>query len=85
MAVGALLIGVLCRALVGLVRGPPEGAEYRVVLFGLLLVVVYGLVVDTFSLALGYAITLVFPFLVAVHIFGRQARGAAASAKVPAA
>ena len=74
VAVGALLIGMLARALVGLVRGPPGGREYRVVLFAFSLVVLYEVVVDTFSVALGYALTLLVPFLIAVHIFGRVVR-----------
>jgi hypothetical protein len=40
----------------------------------MLLVVLYELVVDTFSLALGYVLTVAIPFLIAVHVFGRVRR-----------
>jgi hypothetical protein len=76
VAVGALLIGVLARALPGLLRGPPAGRQYRVAAYAMLLVVLYELVVDTFSLALGYVLTVVIPFLLAVHVFGRVGRRA---------
>jgi oligosaccharide repeat unit polymerase len=71
VAVGALLIGVLARSLLGLLRGPPAGRQYRVALYAIALVILYELVVDTFSLALGFVLTLALPFLIAVHLFGR--------------
>jgi oligosaccharide repeat unit polymerase len=71
VAVGGLVIGVLARALLGLVSGPARGREYRVALYAIGLVILYTLVADTFSLALGYVFTLALPFLVAVHLFGR--------------
>ena len=71
VAVGGLLIGLLARALLGLTAGPASGRGYRVALYAIGLVVLYTLVADTFSLALGYVFTLVLPFLVAVHLFGR--------------
>ena len=72
MALGALLIGVLARALLGLAApAATPGREYRVALYAIGLVIVYTLVVDTFSLALGYVLTLALPFLVTVHVFGR--------------
>lgn len=74
VAFGGLLVGVACRSLLGLVRGGQQGREYRVALFALLLVVLYELVVGTFSIALGFSITLILPFLVAVHVFGRLPR-----------
>ena len=40
-------------------------------LYALFLVVVYELVVDSFSIALGYALTFAVPWLVTVHVFGR--------------
>ena len=40
-------------------------------LYAIGLVILYTLVADTFSLALGYVFTLALPFLVAVHVFGR--------------
>jgi hypothetical protein len=75
VAVGALLIGIMARALLGLLRGPPAGTEYRVALYAILLVMLCELVVDTFSLALGYGLTLAVPFLVAVHVFARLPAG----------
>jgi oligosaccharide repeat unit polymerase len=74
VAVGAMLIGVLARGLGGLLRGPPAGRRYRVAAYAMLLVVLYELVVDTFSLALGYVLTVTLPFLIAVHVFGRARR-----------
>jgi oligosaccharide repeat unit polymerase len=74
VAVGAVLIGVLARSLLGLLRGPPAGRRYRVAVYAILLVVLYELVVDTFSLALGYVLTVALPFLIAVHVFGRLGR-----------
>jgi oligosaccharide repeat unit polymerase len=71
VAVGAILIGVLARSLLGLLRGPPGARRYRVALYAIALVILYELVVDTFSLALGFVLTLAVPFLVAVHLFGR--------------
>jgi oligosaccharide repeat unit polymerase len=74
VAIGAVLIGVLARSLLGLLRGPPAGRQYRVAVYAMLLVVLYELVVDTFSLALGYVLTVALPFLIAVHVFGRVRR-----------
>ena len=71
VAVGAVLIGVLARSLLGLLRGPLAGRQYRVALYAIALVILYELVVDTFSLALGFMLTLALPFLIAVHVFGR--------------
>jgi oligosaccharide repeat unit polymerase len=71
VAVGALLIGLLARSLLGLLRGGPPGRQYRVALYAIALVILYELVVDTFSLALGFMLTLAVPFLIAVHAFGR--------------
>jgi oligosaccharide repeat unit polymerase len=76
VAVGALLIGLLCHALLGLLRGGGPGREYRIALYALLLTVLYELVADTFSIAFGFVLTLVVPFLVAVHLFGRLPRAA---------
>ncbi|MEA2378888.1 MAG: hypothetical protein QOD13_2795 [Thermoleophilaceae bacterium] len=78
VAIGALLIGVFCHALLGLLRGTGPGREYRIALYALLLTVLYELVADTFSIALGFTLTLVVPFLIAVHLFGRLPRLAGA-------
>jgi oligosaccharide repeat unit polymerase len=71
VAVGALLIGAAARALLGLLLGGGLGREYRVALYAISLIVLYELVVGTFSIALGFVLTLLLPFLVAVHAFGR--------------
>jgi oligosaccharide repeat unit polymerase len=80
VALGGLLIGVLARALLGLVRGPASGREYRVALYAVLLIVLCVLVAGTFSLAIGHALTLLLPLLIAVHGFGRLPIGRAAEA-----
>jgi len=71
VAAGAVLIGLLARALLGLLGGGAAGRQYRVALYAIALVILYELVVDTFSLALGFTLTLAVPFLIAVHVFGR--------------
>ena len=71
VAIGALLIGMVAAAMVGLVRGPPGGREYRIALFAISLIVLHELVSNTSSLAFGLVVTLALPFLIAVHLFGR--------------
>jgi oligosaccharide repeat unit polymerase len=71
VAVGGLLIGIAARTLLGLLRGGPAGREYRVAVYAILVLVLYEFVVGTFSIALGFALTLLLPFLVAVHGLGR--------------
>jgi oligosaccharide repeat unit polymerase len=71
VAIGGLLVGLLSRSLIGLLAGPFAGRQYRIALYAILLLMLYEVVADTFSLALGYALTLLLPFLVAVHVFGR--------------
>jgi oligosaccharide repeat unit polymerase len=71
VAVGALLIGVAARSLVGLLAGRGVGREYRVALYAVLLVLLYEFVVGTFSIAVGFGLTLFLPLLVAIHGFGR--------------
>jgi hypothetical protein len=75
VALGALLVGVLMRGLVGLVAGAPRrpGSEYRVILYSIALVVFYAWVVNTYSVAIGFAITFGIPFLAVMH-FIRPAR-----------
>jgi oligosaccharide repeat unit polymerase len=80
VAVGALLIGVAAAVLLNLLRGAGPGREYRVALYAILLIVVYELVLGTFSIALGFAITLLIPFLIAIHGFGRLPRMGSADA-----
>jgi oligosaccharide repeat unit polymerase len=71
VALGGFLIGLLARGLLGFTAGAGPGREYRVALYAIGLVVLFTLVVDTFSLALGYVFTLALPFGVAVYGFGR--------------
>lgn len=71
VAVGALLLGLAARSLLGLVHSRLPGREYRVALYAIVLVVLYELVVDNFSIALGYVLTFGLPFLIAVHALGR--------------
>jgi oligosaccharide repeat unit polymerase len=80
VAVGGFIIGVLAAALLGLLRGPPAGRRVRVTLYAIALVVLYELVFDTFSLALGLVLTLALPFLIAVYGFGSYRRGQASAA-----
>ena len=71
VVLGGLLLGVAARSLLGLVRSRHAGREYRVALYAVVLVLLYELVVDNVSIALGYALTFALPFLIAVHLFGR--------------
>jgi oligosaccharide repeat unit polymerase len=72
VAVGALIFGMLARALLGLVSTSAMGAgrEHRVVLYGIGLVLLYTQLITTYSVALGYVITLALPYLAAVYLFG---------------
>ena len=70
IAVGAVLIGILARALLALLA-EGRGREYRIALFAISLAVLYEIVTSTFSIAFGDALTLGLPFLIAVHLFGR--------------
>lgn len=79
VAVGALLIGIAAAALLNLIAGVGPGREYRVALYAILLIVLYELVLGTFSIALGFAITMLVPFIVAIHGFGRLRRVGAGS------
>jgi oligosaccharide repeat unit polymerase len=74
VAIGALLLGAAAHALVGLLRGGARGREYRVVLYAILLVVLYEWIVGTLSIAIGFIFTLLVPFLIAIHGFGRLPR-----------
>jgi oligosaccharide repeat unit polymerase len=71
VAVGALLIGIAAQALLGLIGGGAEGHRYRVALFAVLTMVLYEFVEGTFSIALGFAITMLIPLLITVHGLGR--------------
>jgi oligosaccharide repeat unit polymerase len=78
VGVGALLLGLAARILLGLVRDlRTAGREYRVALYALALVLLYEIVTSTYSVALGFALTLGIPLLVAIHGFGRLRIGAA--------
>jgi oligosaccharide repeat unit polymerase len=71
VVIGALLIGVGARLMLELVASGAAGRQYRVALYAVVLVVLYELVVDSSSIALGYALTFGIPLLVTVHILGR--------------
>jgi hypothetical protein len=75
VALGALLVGVLARGFPGLVAGAPSrpGSEYRVILYSIVLVVFYIWLVNTYSVAIGFAITFGVPFVVVMHVI-RPAR-----------
>jgi hypothetical protein len=71
IALGALLLGVVARLLLGLtqdLRGP--GGERRVAFYAVSLVVLYEVVTSTYSVALGFAMKFGIPLLVAVYGFG---------------
>ena len=70
VVVGSLLFGLLARALLGLVspRDGDPGYEYRVVLYAIALVVLYMELMTTYSVAIGFVMTIVLPFLVAMHL-----------------
>jgi oligosaccharide repeat unit polymerase len=71
VAVGGFLVGMAAWALLGLIRGGPEGRPYRVALFAVLVVILYEFVVGTLSIALGFAITMLIPLLLTLHGLGR--------------
>ncbi len=83
VALGGLVVGLLARALLGLTAGTAAGREYRAALYAIGLIVLYTLVAETFSLALGLLFTLALPFLVAVHVFGRLPAGRGSTASGP--
>ena len=80
VALGALLLGFAARSMLALVQGGQAGREYRVALYALLLVVLYEWMVDTLSVALGFALTLGVPLLLTVSLFGRLPQRAAVPA-----
>lgn len=72
VAVGAVLLGILARALLGLVGpGPPEGRRFRVAVYALAVVVLYEALGGTYSLTFSLMIRLFVPFAVAVFVLGR--------------
>jgi oligosaccharide repeat unit polymerase len=72
VVIGSLLFGLLARAIAGLVTGGTgdRGREYRVVLYAIALVVLYMELITTYSVALGFVITFMLPFVVAMHVIG---------------
>ena len=81
IAFGSILLGFLCRGMGGLLSGAGEGgAAYRAALYSILLFILYEFVSTTYSDAIGFAITVLVPFLAAVHIIGRFHRGGAPAA-----
>ncbi len=94
VVVGSLLFGLVARALLGLVAGRKgdPGYEYRVVLYATGLVVLYMELITTYSVAIGFVITFVLPFLVAMHLIrpfseriGRQVAGSRIRSRAGAA
>jgi hypothetical protein len=77
IAVGALLLGLLARILLGLVRPRSDapGREYRLGLYAIGVVVLYELFIGTYSIAIGFAISLAVPFILAVYALGRLPLG----------
>lgn len=72
IVVGSLLLGLLARALLGLLDSlASAGAEYRVSLYALGLLILYEALGGTYSLTIGFAIAVLVPFAVAVHGIGR--------------
>lgn len=73
IALGALLFGVLARALTGLRSrtGGPEGRELRSALFVLAVLETFIFTIGGYSLAFGYAITIGMPTLLGVAFFAR--------------
>jgi hypothetical protein len=68
--VGSMLLGVGARGLLGLVSGrKPSG--FAVGLYALSMVVLYQLVIGTYSIALGSLLTLVMPYAIAGLVLGR--------------
>jgi oligosaccharide repeat unit polymerase len=84
VAVGGLMLGAACRVLLSWLHPGPGCREYRVALFSLSLVVLYEFMVGTYSIAIGFAITLLLPFLIAVHGLGRLPRVRTPAAREPA-
>jgi oligosaccharide repeat unit polymerase len=80
VALGALLLGFAARGMLALVRGREAGREYRVALYAVLLVILYEWMVDTLSVAVGFALTLGLPLLLTIGIFGRLPRRSVAPA-----
>jgi hypothetical protein len=79
VVIGAILFGLLARIVAGLVRdgGGAAGREYRVVLYSIALVVLYMELITTYSVALGFVITFILPFLFAMHVVGPFSAGIA--------
>jgi hypothetical protein len=76
IALGSLLLGVLGRGLLGLVASPHSpGGAFRVGLYALSAILLYQLLVGTYSIVLGSVITLVIPYLLVVHALGRLVSG----------
>lgn len=77
VAIGALVLGLLARALLMLLApGGPEGRAYRVAIYALGLFIIYEIVTTTYSVAIGFVLTLGVPLLIAIHGLGRLPRRA---------
>jgi oligosaccharide repeat unit polymerase len=71
IAVGSLLFGVLARGILGLLEPSGESRRYRAVLYAIAMLVLLVLLTNTYSIALGFMLTLGVPFVVGVYLFGR--------------
>jgi len=72
VAVGALLLGIIARALLGLLGpGPPEGRGFRVAVYALAIVVLYESLGGTYSLTLSLILRLFVPLAATVFLLGR--------------
>jgi hypothetical protein len=87
VVIGSVLFGLLARALLGLLASPLQpGREYRVALYAIGLVILFTEATVTYSVTLGYIITLVLPFLIAIHLLGPatvRTRQMVAAARAP--
>ena len=68
VAIGSLLFGMAVRGLLGLVaRLETAGREYRAALYAIGLLIIYELLVGTYSIGFSFAIALLVPFFFATQ------------------
>lgn len=72
VVVGAVMFGWAARVLLALIAGPRQlpGWEYRVALYAIGLAILYMSLATTYTIAMGFVLELVIPFLLAVHLLG---------------
>lgn len=75
LAVGGLLLGLLARMLTGLHArmGGPEGRGFRAVLYVLGILLLYEMLVGSYSVALGFALEVAIPLSIAIALGVRRA------------